>query len=67
MADEAPRSRSAASRLIVDLRQLKGISSFSRLVPGLLVSSIGNGMHEIAIVLLALRIAPDGQAGLFVS
>ncbi|HZN77491.1 MAG TPA: MFS transporter, partial [Micromonosporaceae bacterium] len=36
-----------------------------RILPGMLVSALGDGMSMVAVAWLAVRIAPPGQAGVW--
>jgi hypothetical protein len=38
-----------------------------RLLPGLIVSGLGDGMSVVAVSWLALRLAPPGRAGVWVA
>ncbi|MFB7376982.1 MFS transporter [Kitasatospora purpeofusca] len=62
MISSAPLVR----RLPPAYRPLFAPGPFRRLLPALAVSDLGDGMSAVAVPWLALRLAPPGQAGLFV-
>jgi len=56
---EAPAGRFAAFRRVLARPLLR------RVLGGVLVSALGDGMNAVAVAWLALLIAPEGQAGLW--
>lgn len=56
---EAPAGRFGAFRRVLSHRLLR------RVLGGMAVSALGDGMSMVAVAWLALQIAPEGQAGLW--
>jgi hypothetical protein len=58
-------SRSGARAWIQSIGRVLGQPALRRILPGMLVSALGDGMSMVAVAWLAVQIAPPGQVGVW--